>query len=167
MSTVGFGGCSALFKAALSPTPLALQAAVGQTSPDKTVNCRCTTASFTVLLEPVGFVVMCQLTQESRPSMTFLSVGSQLCRWLPSDPPSRERPCLKLVVIVTRIFELIIWTLVLLQGTFTPLVHAHAGRTQNIASESRSRAFSKWTITRRDRVNATVMTVFAHYSGSD
>ncbi len=64
--------------------------------------------------------------------MTFLSVGSQLCRWLPSDPPSRERPCFKLVVIVARTFELIIWTLVLLQGTFTPLVHAHAGRTQRL-----------------------------------
>ena len=37
--------------------------------------------------------------------MTFLSVGSQLCRWLPSDPSSRKRPCLKLVVVVTRIYK--------------------------------------------------------------
>ncbi|ASC70598.1 hypothetical protein XM38_015380 [Halomicronema hongdechloris C2206] len=63
--------------------------------------------------------------------MMFLSVGSQLCRWLPPDPPSRERPCLKLVVGVSRL-QLVssIWTLVLLQGTFTPLIHARAGRTQ-------------------------------------
>jgi hypothetical protein len=63
--------------------------------------------------------------------MTFLFVGSQLCRRLPSDPPSRERPCLKLVVVVSRLRYLSsIWTLVLRQGTFTPLVHARAGRTQ-------------------------------------
>jgi hypothetical protein len=68
--------------------------------------------------------------------MTFLSVRSQVCRWLPPDPFSRRRLCLKLGVIVTltkgqknRLFSSI-WTLVLLQGTYTPLVHAHAGRTQ-------------------------------------
>jgi hypothetical protein len=37
--------------------------------------------------------------------MTFLSVSSQVCRWLPSDLPSRKRPCLKLVVVVTRIYK--------------------------------------------------------------
>jgi len=63
--------------------------------------------------------------------MTFLSVGLQLCRWLPPDIPSRVCPCLKLVVVVARIVELIIWTLVLLQGTCIPLIHAHAGRTQS------------------------------------
>jgi hypothetical protein len=30
---------------------------------------------------------------------TFLFVGSHLCRWLPSDPFSRRRPCLRLVVV--------------------------------------------------------------------
>jgi hypothetical protein len=109
---------------------LAPLTAISQTSPDKNVNFDCTTASFTVSLEPLGFVVLCQLTQESRPSMTFLFVGSQLCRWLPSDTPSRGCPCLKLVVIASWIVESIIWTLVLLQGTFTPLIHARAGRTQ-------------------------------------
>ena len=131
MSTLGSGGFSIPFEIDLSPTPVALQIAAGQTSPDKNVNCPCTTAPFTPFLGPSGFVVLCQLTQESRPSMTFLSVGSQVCRWLPPDPPSRERPCLKLVVLVTRIIGLIIWTVVLLQGTFTPLVHAHARRTQS------------------------------------
>jgi len=32
-----------------------------QISPDKNVNCLCTTAPFTVSLEPEGFVVACQL----------------------------------------------------------------------------------------------------------
>ena len=63
--------------------------------------------------------------------MTFLSVSSQLCRQLPPDIPSRVCPCSWLVVIVARIVELIIWTLVLLQGTYTPLIHARAGRTQS------------------------------------
>src|SRR5579883_356267 len=34
----------------------------------------------------------------SQPSITFLFVGSSVCRWLPSDRPSRVCPCLKLVV---------------------------------------------------------------------
>ncbi|MBD2054548.1 hypothetical protein H6F88_00610 [Oculatella sp. FACHB-28] len=62
--------------------------------------------------------------------MSFLFVGSQICRQLPSDPPSQERPCFKLGVVIARICNLTIWMLVLLQGTFTPLVHTHAGRTQ-------------------------------------
>jgi hypothetical protein len=66
--------------------------------------------------------------QEFRPSMTFLSVALQICRWLPPDPSSRKRPCLKLEVIITRNSSFI-WMLVLLQGTYTPLVLAHAGRT--------------------------------------
>ncbi len=35
-----------------------------------------------------------------RPSMAFVLLGSQLCRRLPSDRPSRDCPCLKLVVVV-------------------------------------------------------------------
>jgi len=32
--------------------------------------------------------------------MAFVFLGSQLCRRLPSDSPSRACPCLKLVVVV-------------------------------------------------------------------
>jgi hypothetical protein len=67
--------------------------------------------------------------QESRPSMVFLFVALQICRWLPPDPSSRKRPCLKLEVVISRNFSFI-WMLVLLQRTFTSLVLAHAGRTQ-------------------------------------
>ncbi len=35
-----------------------------QISPDKNVNFPCTTAAFTLPLEPMGFVVSCQLAQE-------------------------------------------------------------------------------------------------------
>jgi hypothetical protein len=68
----------------------------------------------------------------------FLSVSSQFCRWLPSDPFSRRRPCLKLVVSVSRVYKLTIWTLVLLQRTCTSRVHAHAGRTLLIAADGRN-----------------------------
>jgi hypothetical protein len=92
------------FQLDLNQTPIALRTATRQTSPDKRVNCLCTTASFTVFPEPEGFVVLCQLAPGlSQPSMTFLFVGSQICRWLPSDPSSRKCPCLKLGVIVTRL----------------------------------------------------------------
>jgi hypothetical protein len=141
------------FAVGLSPTPLALQAAPGQTSPDKTVNCRCTTASFTVLPEPTGYPagrlrLHCVVpTYPGVPAFYDVSVpcgkasptsahsfaeglGSQR-QAAPTDNPSRERPCLKLVVVVSRLRYLSsIWTLVLRQGTFTPLVHARAGRTQ-------------------------------------
>ena len=101
--SVRFGGLSMPFEMGLSPTPLVLLSAAAQTSQDKTVNCLCTTAPFTLFLGPLGFVGGCQLTQESGPSMTFLFVGSQICRWLPSDLPSRESPCRKLVVLVSRL----------------------------------------------------------------
>ena len=52
---------------------------VKQISPDKNVNCHCTTLPFTVSREPVGFVFWCILTPETRPYMTFLFIGSQLC----------------------------------------------------------------------------------------
>ncbi|MCL6436760.1 MAG: hypothetical protein K6T90_21620, partial [Leptolyngbyaceae cyanobacterium HOT.MB2.61] len=48
--------------------------------------------------------------------------------------PSRKQPCLKLVVIVTRNFWVHL-TLVPPQGTFTPLDHAHAGRTQRAGAD--------------------------------
>jgi hypothetical protein len=62
--------------------------------------------------------------------MTFLSVGSSVCRWLPSDLPSRERPCLKLVVYVTRNFS----------------VHLDAGSTTGDLHPIRSRPCWAYTI---------------------
>jgi len=65
---------------------------VGQVSPDKNVDLRCTTASFTTPLEPLGFVMLCPLAPEARPSMTFLFVGSQLCTRASSRPLLAETP---------------------------------------------------------------------------
>ncbi len=52
---------------------------VKQISPDKNVNCHCTASSFTVSLEPVGFVILGSLTPETQPFMMFLFVSSQFC----------------------------------------------------------------------------------------
>lgn len=52
---------------------------VKQTSPNKDMNCHCTTPPFTVSREPLDFVTLCPLIPETQPCMTFLSVGLQLC----------------------------------------------------------------------------------------
>jgi hypothetical protein len=50
--TVGFCGLSIPFEIALSQTPIVTRPHVEQISPDKNVNCPCTTVSFTVSPEP-------------------------------------------------------------------------------------------------------------------
>jgi len=50
---LGFGGGSSPFRLGLSPTSMAAtDATFDQISPDKDVNCRCTTAAFTLSPEP-------------------------------------------------------------------------------------------------------------------
>jgi hypothetical protein len=46
----------------------------------------------------LGFVVCCQLAPLLQPLMGFVSLKSQVCPRLPSDPASRRRPCLQLTV---------------------------------------------------------------------
>ncbi len=60
---------------------------VKQISPDKSMYCHCTAASFTVAVRSHGFVVLCQLAFSLR-----------LCVRLPPDNSSRSRPCHSLVV---------------------------------------------------------------------
>ena len=76
---------------------------VEQISPDKSMNCQCTTAAFTVSLKPEGFVISGSLAHETRPCMRCLSVGSHLCFRLPPHKPSRDCTCLTLVVIIGRL----------------------------------------------------------------
>jgi hypothetical protein len=49
---------------------------VEQISPDKNVNCRYTTAAFTLSPESVGLRHVVLTCPETRPYMLFLSVGS-------------------------------------------------------------------------------------------
>ena len=89
-----------------------------QISPDKDVNFPCTTAAFTLPHEPVGFVVLCQLAQGLSLLCGFCSSARTFALRLPSDPSSRRRPCLRLVLLVVSICDEHL--LVLVQGTFTP-----------------------------------------------
>jgi hypothetical protein len=71
-----------------------------QISPDKDVNFPCTTAAFTLPLEPVGFVVLCQLAQELSLVCGFCSSARTFALRLPSDGRSPFRPCLRLVLLI-------------------------------------------------------------------
>ena len=71
-----------------------------QISPDKNVNFPCTTAAFTLSHEPSGFIVLCQLAQGLSLVCGFCSSARTFALRLPSDPSSRRRPCLRLVLLV-------------------------------------------------------------------
>ena len=73
---------------------------ITQTSPDKNVNFPCTTAAFTLSPEPVGFVVLCQLARRLSLLCGFCSSSRTFALRLPSDPSSRKRPCLRLVLLI-------------------------------------------------------------------
>jgi hypothetical protein len=74
-----------------------------QISPDKNVNFPCTTAAFTLPLEPSGFVVLCQLAQELSLVCDFCPSARTLALRLPSGGWSPFRPCLRLVLLVVSI----------------------------------------------------------------
>lgn len=50
------------------------------------------------LVQKSDFTVIRQLIRPEQPRMRFLYVDSGFCLGLSSDPPSRERPCLRLAV---------------------------------------------------------------------
>ncbi len=74
-----------------------------QISPDKDVNFPCTTAAFTLLPEPAGFVVSCQLAQELSLVCGFCPSARTFALRLPSDGRSPSRPCLRLVLLIVSI----------------------------------------------------------------
>ena len=56
-----------------------LRPPIGQISPDENLDCRCTTAAFTLSPAPGGFRHLVLTLPGTKPSMRFLSVGSHLC----------------------------------------------------------------------------------------
>jgi hypothetical protein len=84
-----------------------------QVSPGKSVMLPCSTTAFTSTGKPDDFAVLCQLVVPCRPSMRFLSIGSQVSPSLPS--PSRS-PFPSWLQMVVSSFS----CLVFLQGTCTP-----------------------------------------------
>ena len=84
-----------------------------QVSPGKSAMLPCATTAFTSTGKPDDFAVLCQLVVPYRPSMRFLSIGSQVSPSLPSHGRSPFRSWLQMVVSSFS-------CLVFLQGTCTP-----------------------------------------------
>jgi hypothetical protein len=99
-----------------------------QISPDKNVSFPCTNAAFTLPPNLWASFVLCLLAQGLSLICGFCPSSRTFALRLPSDHPSRNRPCLRLVLLLVSItYEHI---KVLVQGTSTPKAHAHAGRTR-------------------------------------
>src|SRR5512137_1451584 len=73
---------------------------VRQVSPDKNVNCRYTTAAFTISPESVGLRHLVLTCPDDGLVCCFCSSAHSFALRLPSDPSSRRRPCLRLVLDV-------------------------------------------------------------------
>ena len=71
---------------------------VRQVSPDKNVNCRYTTAAFTISPESVGLRHLVLTCPDDGLVCCFCSSAHSFALRLPSDPSSRRRPCLRLVL---------------------------------------------------------------------
>src|SRR5258705_12762388 len=67
----------------------------------------------------MDFATSCPLVRPALPHIRFLFVGSRLCSTLPSDGPSRFRPCASLVLHLHQVA----------QGTFTPKAVGHVRHT--------------------------------------
>jgi hypothetical protein len=74
-----------------------------QISPDKDVNFPCTNAAFILLPNLWASLVLCLLAQELNLICGFCSSSRTFAIGLPSDPSSRRRPCLRLVLLVVSI----------------------------------------------------------------
>ena len=103
-----------------------------QISPGSCANCRCTSATFTVGCVPVGrcchlLPVICHRQQHPSALTMRFAVRrlAPLALRLPTDNPSRFRPCLRRVLILAHLES----KSVLPQGTSTPKVRAHAWHT--------------------------------------
>jgi hypothetical protein len=99
-AALGSGGRSRSFDLGLSPAPMAASGRSSSRSPRIRA---CTVAAQPRHLPypPNHRASTCCAAspQGSRPSRAFVFLGSQLCRGLPSDDPSRGRPCRKLVIL--------------------------------------------------------------------
>ena len=115
-AAVGSGGLSRPFGLGLSPAPMATPGRKSSRSPrirtcalaaqPRHLPCPPNHRALSCCADsPRGCLSAVLTAQAGRPSMTFVFLpalsadrGSQLCRRLPSDSPSRDRPCLNLVV---------------------------------------------------------------------
>ena len=96
-----------------------------QISPGKGTMLPCATTAFTFTGKPDDFAVLCQLVVPYRPSMRFLSIGSQVSPSLPSRGRSPFRAWPQMVVS----FIFMFWFSY--RGLAPHLHRAHAGHTQD------------------------------------
>ena len=94
----------------------------GQVSPDKNVNCRYTTAAFTISPESAGLRHVVLTCPDYGLVCRFCSSAHSFALRLPSDPSSRRRPCLRLVLGTPSHDG--VWIHV--QGTCTPMHGVHS-----------------------------------------
>jgi hypothetical protein len=97
------------------------------------MNFLCTAASFTVAIKSCGLKVLCQLTSSLRLQDVLVHQLANLLA-ASSRPTLTDKPLpfASSYRLITTWFS----TVIFLQGTFTPLVHAHAGRTQGQQSDA-------------------------------
>jgi len=108
-----------------------------QISPNKSMNFRYANASFTVSPVP-GRNHVVLTDPKTRPYMMFLFVAPYLCHPASFRPHLTDRPlpsASNLCYVSQRYMEH-------LQGTLTPLVHAHVGRTHSTPGDQRAVRFS-------------------------
>jgi hypothetical protein len=74
-----------------------------QTSSYKNVSFPYTNAAFTLPPAPMGFAMLCQLAQELSLLCGFCPSSRAFALQRPSDPSSRRRPCLRLVILLVSI----------------------------------------------------------------
>src|SRR3974390_1150196 len=86
-------------------------------------------------LMDMDFATSCPLVRPVLPRIRFLFVGSRLCSTLPSDSPSRFRPCASLVLHLHQVT----------QGTFTPKAVGHVRHTGSRYSRARLRRLTALT----------------------
>jgi len=108
---------------------------VGQVSPDKNVNCRYTTAAFTISPESVGLRHVVLTCPDDGLVCCFCSSAHSFALRLPPDPSSRRRPCLRLVLglrCLSTVFGFMYRGLAPHKFTPMPGVHQRQDRPQNM-----------------------------------
>ena len=141
--TAAVAGCRAINK----------QWQVEQISPDKNVNCRYTTAAFTISPESVGLRHVVLTCPDDGLVCCFCSSAHSFALRLPPDPSSRRRPCLRLVLVLPCLATV---TGFLYRGLaphkFTPMTGVHqAGGAVKPAHRPR-RVRLAWRVARKRRL---------------
>src|SRR5512135_656666 len=102
----------------------------GQVSPDKNVNCRYTTAAFTISPESLGLRHVVLTCPDDGLVCCFCTSAHSFALRLPPDPSSRRRPCLRLVLVLRCLTTVLGFSYRgLAPLKFTPMLGVHqAGR---------------------------------------